>query len=357
MNTPILVGTAGALSGASYAIDTQGLRIGRDPNNEVHLDDPDVSRHHARVILYNGALWVQDAGSRNGVFVNEKRISTHKQVGPGDAVRIGTHEFRIDVQVPMHAPPVAQPPQPVQQQAPMRGHATISPQQAPLQVGGQAKPAKKKGFRPMPFIIAGVVVIALIGLVAMRGSGSSTEAPVTTAPVEAETPTGTETTSALLGAFGDGPTEEAPVVAVPDKPTDIFSALDDAAEGRYSASMEDWPEPPEGANLLELKAQAEDYYARQGRLRDALAHYQMAYRVDATCELCLIRIETITKEIKEETQRQYDAGRKYYDAMQYKQAELAFEMVLQLEPDPDKQIHIQTQEYLEGVRNAMKGRF
>ncbi len=108
MNTPILVGTGGALSGASYAIDTQGLRIGRDPNNEVHLDDPDVSRHHARVILYNGALWVQDAGSRNGVFVNENRISTHKQVGPGDAVRIGTHEFRIDVQVPMQAAPVAQ---------------------------------------------------------------------------------------------------------------------------------------------------------------------------------------------------------------------------------------------------------
>ncbi len=275
MNTPILVGTGGALSGASYAIDTQGLRIGRDPNNEVHLDDPDVSRHHARVILYNGALWVQDAGSRNGVFVNENRISTHKQVGPGDAVRIGTHEFRIDVQVPMQAAPVAQPPQAVQPQAPMRGHATVSPQ-VPLQVGGQAKPAKKKGFKVLPFVLAGAVVIGLIGLVAMRGSGGGGDELVTTAPVEAAPPAGTETTSALLGAFGDGPTEEAPALTLPDKPTDIFSALDDAAEGRYNASMEDWPEPPEDADIMELKSQAEDFYARQGRLRGALGRYRVA---------------------------------------------------------------------------------
>ncbi len=350
MNTPILIGTEGSLKGSSYAIDTQGLRIGRDPNNEVHLDDPDVSRHHARVILYNGALWVQDAGSRNGVFVNENRISTHKQVGPGDALRIGTHEFRIDVQVPMQMPQQALPPQAMPVPAPAGGPTTIGQgTQMPLQVGGQ-KPPKKGGFKILPFVVAGVLVVGLIGLIAMRGGGE-------TAPPETATQGQASTVESVFSAINEGPSEEEAAPVVPTKPTDIFSALDDAADGHYAASMEDWPEPPEGANALELKAQAEDYYARQGRLRDALAHYQMAYRVDATCDLCILRIKSITEDIKEQTQDQFDAGRKYYEAMQYRQAEMAFEMVLQLEPDPEKQIHIQTTEYLEGVKSAMRGRF
>ena len=73
--SPILVCTDGPLSGRSFEITTQGLHIGRDPGNEVHLEDNDVSRRHARVLLHNGAVWVQDAGSRNGVFVNEGQIA------------------------------------------------------------------------------------------------------------------------------------------------------------------------------------------------------------------------------------------------------------------------------------------
>ncbi len=70
MTNPLLVVTAGPRQGTQLEINAQGIRIGRDPNNELFLDDPEVSRHHARVILHNGAVWVQDAGSRNGIFVN-----------------------------------------------------------------------------------------------------------------------------------------------------------------------------------------------------------------------------------------------------------------------------------------------
>ena len=83
MTNPILLVTEDLRKGTQLEINAQGIRIGRDPNNELHLDDPEVSRHHARVILHNGAVWVQDAGSRNGIFVNGNRVSGHKQISPG----------------------------------------------------------------------------------------------------------------------------------------------------------------------------------------------------------------------------------------------------------------------------------
>jgi pSer/pThr/pTyr-binding forkhead associated (FHA) protein len=49
------------------------------------------------VLLHNGAVWVQDQGSRNGVFVNEKRVVRHKQLSPGDALTVGEQSFTIEV--------------------------------------------------------------------------------------------------------------------------------------------------------------------------------------------------------------------------------------------------------------------
>ena len=97
MTNPLLVVTAGLRQGTQLEINAQGIRIGRDPNNELFLDDPEVSRHHARVILHNGAVWVQDAGSRNGIFVNGNRVSGHKQISPGAQIQIGNHQFLIQL--------------------------------------------------------------------------------------------------------------------------------------------------------------------------------------------------------------------------------------------------------------------
>lgn len=94
-DVPQVLAESGALAGQRWTVTTEGLRLGREVGNEVHIDDPAVSRQHARIILHNGAVWVQDAGSRNGVFVNGERVSDHKQVKPGDRVTVGTHTFQV----------------------------------------------------------------------------------------------------------------------------------------------------------------------------------------------------------------------------------------------------------------------
>jgi hypothetical protein len=70
------------------------LRLGRGLDNDVILDGLSISRAHARLVR-DGELFIEDLGSRNGTFVNGERIRRCR-VGPGDRVRLGAAELRIE---------------------------------------------------------------------------------------------------------------------------------------------------------------------------------------------------------------------------------------------------------------------
>lgn len=97
---PILVFTAGPLNGQRVHVTEGGLGIGRSGDNGIIIDDEDVSRYHARVLLDNGTLWLQDAGSRNGIFVNDQRVSGHVGLKVGDRVTIATHVLEVRFEEP-----------------------------------------------------------------------------------------------------------------------------------------------------------------------------------------------------------------------------------------------------------------
>ncbi len=94
---PLLVATRGPLSGQRYAVTEAGLTVGRGDICDVVIPDAGVSRQHARVLLHNAAVWVQDEGSRNGVFVNGKRVVRHRQLSPGAEMLIGEHAFTLEL--------------------------------------------------------------------------------------------------------------------------------------------------------------------------------------------------------------------------------------------------------------------
>ena len=95
---PVLNVVEGPLAGQTFEINATGLCIGREPTNEIVVTDAGVSRQHARILLHNGMIWVQDVGSRNGVFVNGNRVPDHKQVKPGDKVTVGINIFVLAMQ-------------------------------------------------------------------------------------------------------------------------------------------------------------------------------------------------------------------------------------------------------------------
>ncbi|MEO5729589.1 MAG: FHA domain-containing protein [Byssovorax sp.] len=67
--------------------------IGRTPECQLSLDDPLVSRRHAILMIQNDGVFVQDLGSRNGVFINGVRAELRTPVSDGDVIRIGTQEL------------------------------------------------------------------------------------------------------------------------------------------------------------------------------------------------------------------------------------------------------------------------
>lgn len=107
--TPFLVGVEGPLAGRRWEVTAGGLRLGREAQNEVHIDENGASRQHARVLLHNGAVWVQDAGSRNGIHVNGQRVPDHKQLKEGDRLIVGTHAFTVELVAPVQAPSAPEP--------------------------------------------------------------------------------------------------------------------------------------------------------------------------------------------------------------------------------------------------------
>ena len=96
---PVLVAIEGPLKGKSYPLqEGDGNTIGRADDCDVTIPDNDVSRQHARVILHNAAVWVQDDNSRNGVFVNDKRVVRRPlELRPGGKVTIGLHVFQLEL--------------------------------------------------------------------------------------------------------------------------------------------------------------------------------------------------------------------------------------------------------------------
>jgi hypothetical protein len=79
------------------AIDVDGTtRIGRGAENAVRLDGDDfVSSRHAVVASDAEGLWVEDAGSTNGTFVNGARLTTRRLLQAGDVVRIGKTDLEV----------------------------------------------------------------------------------------------------------------------------------------------------------------------------------------------------------------------------------------------------------------------
>lgn len=71
--------------------------VGRGPENTMRLDgDEYVSGRHALLDPRPDGLWIEDAGSTNGTYVNGARVSSARQLRRGDIVRIGQTDLEVE---------------------------------------------------------------------------------------------------------------------------------------------------------------------------------------------------------------------------------------------------------------------
>lgn len=75
------------------------LTIGRTPDNDLPIRHASVSRRHARVVMAEEGVCIEDAGSRNGLIVNDRRA--HRAVlSHGDIIQLGQVQLRYEAVSP-----------------------------------------------------------------------------------------------------------------------------------------------------------------------------------------------------------------------------------------------------------------
>lgn len=92
----------GAQKGKSFELSTDQIKIGREPDNEISLDDPRTSRHHALITIEEDIIKIRDLDSQNGVFVNGQRIKKAK-VKVGNKIVIGNTTFELKENVKINS--------------------------------------------------------------------------------------------------------------------------------------------------------------------------------------------------------------------------------------------------------------
>jgi DNA-binding winged helix-turn-helix (wHTH) protein len=74
--------------------------LGREGTGVVLLESPTVSRRHARLTIADGEITIEDLGSKNGTWVNDRRVTSPVPVADGDSIRTGSLAFTFRIAGP-----------------------------------------------------------------------------------------------------------------------------------------------------------------------------------------------------------------------------------------------------------------
>ena len=74
--------------------DKAEITIGRNPGNDIPIDNLGVSKQHAKIVKHDGGYVVEDLNSTNGTFINDKRVA-RAVLNNNDVVHIGKHSLQI----------------------------------------------------------------------------------------------------------------------------------------------------------------------------------------------------------------------------------------------------------------------
>ena len=74
---------------------TERIVAGRNPDCDIVLVDGHPSRRHAQLTTRDGGVWIEDLGSANGTFVNDRRISAPVKLRSGDRIRFDAEQWEF----------------------------------------------------------------------------------------------------------------------------------------------------------------------------------------------------------------------------------------------------------------------
>jgi SARP family transcriptional regulator, regulator of embCAB operon len=85
-------------AGRRYPLQAPATRIGRLPDNDIVLDNEEVSRHHAVIVDTGSSFMITDLRSANGVLVQGRRLHPSATLADGDRIQICGYVFTFELQ-------------------------------------------------------------------------------------------------------------------------------------------------------------------------------------------------------------------------------------------------------------------
>jgi predicted component of type VI protein secretion system len=157
-----LVMSVGPNPGKVFELTMDSMSIGRESSNDIVIQDAELSRNHARISRRGGGYVLEDLGSTNGTFINRQRVTSPRNLAPGDEIGLGENVV-VTFQGEGAAATVAA----SGRQAPARQPAPPPQYAAPAQQYAPPAPAKtgksKTGLIVGCLVLAGLCVVGLIG--------------------------------------------------------------------------------------------------------------------------------------------------------------------------------------------------
>jgi len=85
--------------GNEFPLNSAPITVGRGGQNDLVLaGDEFASARHARIESRGDGVWVQDLDSTNGTYVNGRRVAGAQRLDPGDVLRVGETDLRVEEQ-------------------------------------------------------------------------------------------------------------------------------------------------------------------------------------------------------------------------------------------------------------------
>ncbi len=288
----------GLNKGEKIFITSSGLSIGRKKGNDLVLEDPMVSREHARIEQELSGFSIRDLGSKNGVFVNNNLVDT-SSLKNGDIIRIGSSVFKFHMEE-----------EKVEEAVVFEGKKEFLKKQK------KTSPVRIMLYTLTAFLLI-VVVIAIMSSKKTQ-EGAREKLPEERNIVEPVTPPNQPSGQ---------PSQEPP----PKK------ELTEEDKARFNS----------------IYQQAELAYF-QGSYADAINYFKEALSINPDCDICKKRIDELNKKLIEIIKEIDKRAHEFFESLQYQRAIDEWQRILDIVKDPTNQFYIEANKNIEKAKERMK---
>jgi predicted component of type VI protein secretion system len=84
------------LTGKAHELTVEKTTIGRVDDNTFPIPEQSVSSHHCEILLRGVDVVVRDLNSTNGTFINGNQVAGEAPLKPGQILRLGQIEMRLE---------------------------------------------------------------------------------------------------------------------------------------------------------------------------------------------------------------------------------------------------------------------